>query len=485
MKHACRALILLVFALTLACTAWAQWSSDPSQNLDLSNISGADQVQPKPLPMPDNTWFVSWFNNNPNDPPPNGYDVYLQRLDANGYEQWAHDGIQVAKLTLSSTEDYGLSADTSGNALLAFQDDRKDPNNPQITAAKVSPSGTLLWGASGVSMTWDQGFHADPKIAGTTDGGIVVGWTTDSYIVLQKLDANGHPQWVGTTALNSGVVLSESGYNYTLADMHAADNGSVIVSFVRNHGFGSNNYLYAQKISSTGQRLWGSTPVHVFDGGSLQFGEFPYFISDGNGGAVFAWYTNSPSLQVYAQHILANGTEAFPHNGSVGSTDSLNVRVDPSVGYRASTGETFLFWTEQDSLQDMAGVSGQKFDTAGNRLWGNDGVIILPLGSDSQEFVQTVQIGDGALVYWYDSPLYDSGTIQAIRLDTNGATVCSQFGVSTASAGKSRLMAGLAPSGLSALAWMDDRNGENDIFIQNVNPDCTLGIEDAMRVHRK
>ena len=37
--------------------------------------------------------------------------------------------------------------------------------------------------------------------------------------------------------------------------------------------------------------------MKVFDGGSLQFGEFPYFLSDGNGGAVFAWYSSSPSLQ--------------------------------------------------------------------------------------------------------------------------------------------------------------------------------------------
>ena len=40
--------------------------------------------------------------------------------------------------------------------------------------------------------------------------------------------------------------------------------------------------------------MWGSGHVHVYDGGSLQFGEFPYFTSDGNGGAVFSWYTNSP-----------------------------------------------------------------------------------------------------------------------------------------------------------------------------------------------
>src|SRR4029077_7992696 len=142
-------------------------------------IHGADQVQPKVLPMPNDTWYVSWFNNNPNDPPPNGYDVYYQLLNPNGVEQFPHDGVQVAKLTLSSTEDYGLDSDADGNALLAFLDDRKDPNNPQVTAAKMNSSGMALWGPSGVALTVDPGSHAAPKIAATTDGDVVVACTTD------------------------------------------------------------------------------------------------------------------------------------------------------------------------------------------------------------------------------------------------------------------------------------------------------------------
>ena len=63
--------------------------------------------------------------------------------------------------------------------------------------------------------------------------------------------------------------------------------------------------------------------------------------------------------------------------------------------------------------------------------------------------------------------------------------VCAQFGVSTASADKIRLYGGIASSGLAALAWEDDRNGENDIYIQNVNPDCTLGIEDRLAPRRR
>ena len=234
--------------------------------------------------------------------------------------------------------------------MLAFLDDRLDPNNPQVTAAKMSASGQPLWGPSGVAMTFDPGFHAAPKIAVTSDGYVVVAWTTNSSVILQKLDANGRPQWVGGTAFNYGVTLQESGYNYSLADLHASDNGSVIVSWVRNKGYGSNNYLYANKISAAGKILWTGN-VKVFDGGSLQFGEFPYFQSDGNGGAIFSWYSSSPSLQVYAQHILSDGTEAFGHNGAVGSTNQFNVRVSPSASYNPATQETFLFWTEEDSNQ--------------------------------------------------------------------------------------------------------------------------------------
>jgi len=146
MRYAVRIILLCLIGLALATGAWAQWSSDPSQNLALSDVSGADQVQPKLLPLPNDEWYVSWFISNPNDPPPQGYDVYYQLLDANGNEQFAHDGAEVAQLHNSSTEDYGLAIDNDGNAILAFLDDRLDPDNQQVTVAKMSPTGQPLWG---------------------------------------------------------------------------------------------------------------------------------------------------------------------------------------------------------------------------------------------------------------------------------------------------------------------------------------------------
>lgn len=460
---------LTLLAVFFSASAIAQWSSNPMINLALAdNSNGSDQVQPKLVPIQGDGWYVSWFDSNPSTPPPVGYDVFYQRLSSGGVEQFQHGGLMVADLSNSSTEDYGLDKDIDNNALIAFLDTREG-SNQQVTAAKLPPHGKPAWGLLGVQLTNDSNFHADPKIAGTSDGGVVVGWTSNSEVVLQKLNPAGQPQW------GSGVVFSASGLDYTLADLHAADNGSVIVSFVSNSGFGSNSQLRANKVSSGGALLWGSANVDIFDVGSLQFGNFPYFTYDHNGGAVFTWYTSSPTLQCFAQHILADGSAAFPQNGSPVSANTFNVRVSPSATYRAATQEVFVFWTEEDSNQIFNGVYGQKFNSSGVAQWGADGLTIVPLGTDQQIFIQTVQAGTGALTFWVDQVSYGSSTLQAIRLDGTGATVCPQFPVSSIPSNKARPVAAINPAGITAIAFEDDRIGNNGIYIQNVNPNCSLG----------
>jgi hypothetical protein len=477
--------VLVVLALTLTTSAWAQWSSDPNQNLALSDIPDADQVQPKLVPLSDNGFFVSWFNNNPNDPPPNGYDTYLQRLDANGYEQFVHDGIQIAKLTNSSTEDYGLDIDSQGNALLAFLDTRQGANQ-QVTVTKVSPSGEQLWGPNGIQLTAGTPNAHQPKVAGTTDGGVVVAWTaygkTYSFIVLQKFDTNGKPQWASNTLVNNGFIVGENKADYAVCDLHASDNGSVIVSFSRDTGFRSNRYLYANKISASGQLLWGAKHVKVWDGGSLQLGNFPSFIPDGNGGAVFAWYSSSPSLEVHVQRINSAGQEMFAHNGVVPSTNGSQVRVSPSADYNPSTQEIFVSYEEEDSIQSMSGVSAQKFDASGNRQWGDTGLVIVPLqnNNNAEIFERTVQIGTGAFVFWVDQQVTQAGTLQGVRLNNDGSTQCAQFPVSSVLAQKSRPWTAKAANDNTVIAFQDYRDSNSNLYIQNINPDCTLGIEDRM-----
>jgi len=457
---------MLCFLLVVSSTSPAQWSSDPAVNLAICDRTG-DQVQPKIQPTADGGCYISWFDNSAG-----GYDVYLQRLDAAGNEQWTHNGLLQADRSFSSTEDYGLDIDTAGNALLAFRDDRFGPT--LITAVKISPDGTKLWGANGVQLTSGEDVHA-PKITGTTDGNVVVAWTHDGSVKLQKLDGSGTPQW------GTGVLFSDPGTgSFGFSDLHASDSGSVIVSWVRYGAqFYDPKHLWAQKVSSSGSTMWNTPGPHVivFDGGSLQFGNFPTFVTDGSGGAVFSWYDVSP-LQCFAQRILADGSEAFAHNGIPVSTNMAQIRVSPSVSFDPATEEMFLFWTEQNSNQSQFGIYGQKLDPYGTRQWTDNGRTLIPLGSAEISFVANLQYGDGAMVFAFLAPSYGNTMVYATRVDGSGDFVWPGDDILACSlpSVKGRLDAAMSTGDYAILAWHDERSGDRDVFGQNVNPDGTLGV---------
>jgi len=468
---------LLTLALGLSCivssSLFGQWSSDPMANLGVA-VKPSDQVQPKVLPRPDGGFYVSWFDNDPNGNPPFGYDVYLQSLDANGVAQWQAGGIRFADLGMSSTQDYGFDVDADGNALLAFLDDRNPHKAVAVTIIKVSPAGVQLWGtpAQGRQPGRGPGFKGNPKITATSDGSIVVGWINGNNLTLQRLSSHGGRQW-GTHGVT---ITAPAGQTYSIADLHAGDDGSAIVSWVSAAGFSSPKILLANKLSSTGALLWGSSHVAVFDGGSLQFGNFPSFVTDGAGGAVFGWYEVSP-LQSRAQHILGDGTEAFPHNGVPGSTNTGHDQVNPAVSYDPATGSTYLFWDEiLEGPLTNEGISGQKFDSTGAVQWGDFGLVVQGFTSSAVINVTSVFTPAGPYVVWSSEPTFGQDTIYGAKIDPSGIIVCSPFTVSSLLSSKSRLDLTISSLGLTVAVWSDDRADGGDIYAQDIKPDCTLGL---------
>ncbi len=452
------AVVALVFSLSGA--AEAQWSEDGGVNLAISDRSG-EQTQAKIVATSDGGAYVSWFDNSTG-----GYDVYLQRLDSGGTEQWVHNGVLIADRSFSSTQDYALAVDTAGNALLTFRDDRS--GSVQITAAKISTAGTLVWGTNGVQLTIGGSFVAAPKIAGTTDGNVVVAWTNDSDVKLQKLDGSGAPQWgTGISIVDAG------GGSYTASDLHESDGGSVIVSMVL--GFGGQ--LYTQKLSPTGTAMWGPTPVNLFDVGGLQFGNFPTFVTDGAGGAVFTWYTTGP-LQCFVQRITSAGAELFAHNGVATSTLGSQLRVSPSVSFNPATEETFVSWTELNTLQSQHGMYAQKLSAGGVRQWTDNGRVIVPVGTSEQTQARALAFGDGAMFFWVVAQGFGNQRVEATRLDSSGNDVWSPAIVEPSSlvSSKSRLAVARSANNQAFLAWKDGRNDAGDIYGQNVRADGSFGV---------
>ena len=443
----------------LALPAAAQFSADPAVNLAVADAAG-DQVLPKVAPTPDGGAFVSWF-----DGIAGGYDVRAQKLDLRGREVMPHGGVLVADRGFSSVQDHGLAVTAGGDAVLAFRDD--SGAGVQVAVAKVSPAGALLWSVQVSSTT---GFVASPRVAGAPDGGAYVAWTQDATTRVQRLDASGAPVWP------ADVVLTPGAGTYSASDLRASDGGAILAFVHQTGGFGSPRHLLAQKLDPGGNLLWGAGHVTVFDGGSLQFGNFPTLVTDGAGGAVFAWYDAATlALQCRVQRVLADGSEAFTHDGVEVSTDSSRVRVSPHADIDPQSGEVVVAWTELSSTQSQQGVYAQKLDASGARLWGAAGAAVVPLGAPEQTQVRALASAGGAFVFWASAPGFGQQVLRAARVASGGSVDLAPYEVASTPSGKSRLFAVRTEAEHALLAWSDSRSDAGDVLAQNVNPDGSLG----------
>lgn len=444
----------------LASTAHAQWSDDSTMHQVVADGAG-EQVQPKIAPTADGGCYISWFSS------VSGYDVRLQRLDASGNEMWAHNGILVADRGFSSTQDYDLDVDTSGHAVICFRDDRF--GGTKITAQRFAPDGTPTWGANGIQFGNGTDFVASPDIATTTDGNTVVGWINEADSHFAMISQAGAVLW--NTVLNDA-----GGDSIQLASMHGSDNGSVIASWVQYSNFLGPKHLYAQKLDSSGNESWASR-VAVYDGGSLQFGNFPEFVTDGSGGAVFSWYDTANALRVYAQRVLSTGAEAFSHNGVNVSTSNRD-QVSPTVTFYPHNNTTYIAWVELDNNQSSQGVYAQRLNVSGNHTWTNGGNIVSPIDGLESSSINT-HISDGNLIVsWIENNgTFGQDKVLARAVAPSGVSAWPSGTIEVASdlADRSRLTTALSSDGFVIAGWQAGGTGSADIETHNINPDGSLG----------
>jgi hypothetical protein len=465
----------LLAVLALGSVAAAQWPSDPAQNLVIADKT-SEQVLPKVAAGAGGGCYVGWF-----DLSSGSYEVYLQRLDGEGVEQWPHDGILVSDHPqLTSLVDWDLIADADNNAILVFTDARNG-SDLDVYAYKIAPDGSFAWGPDGVTLSSNDDYEPSPVVAEASDGDLVFVWarlpeSAGGSIMMQRLSAAGQERF----APGGISVEAPPGEKPGFVDIVPANDGDVIVSWVRDIStFLSYRHVRANKYSSTGTAVW-SGPVSVYDAASVPIAHLPRLTADGAGGALVCWHSSPGSFfNSYVQHLDTAGAELLPHNGVVVSTTANMHHLDPSLSYNQDTGEAVVFWNERNSNQSQWGIYAQKLSAAGARAWGDGGLVLLPVNTIYKSFPRSLPAGDGAMVFLMDEPtgLYNEDRVIGMRLDATGHQVwpVSPLVVSSYLSGKSRLPVALASNGMAILVWEDDRQGTVDVYGQNVNPDGSLG----------
>ena len=474
MQHPFRSGLSILTAFLLASPALAQWSSDPAVNLAVGDAA-SDQNQVKMVADLDGRVWMSWL-----DGIGSGWDVRLQRLDRLGNEILPHNGVLVADRSFSSTQDYGLDMARNGEALLAYRDDSS--GSTEISANRIDATGNLLWGPGGVTLTNGAGFVAAPKIMSFPNfqsmqswQDSIVGWTENSEVKLMRLNEAGVPQWAAP------VTLTAPSGSYVLSDMKLANWGEVVISMVhQTGGFTSPKHLVAQKFDVNGAPLWGAAPVAIFDGGSLQFGNFPTMLQ-GNSATIFTWYTASPTLQCFVQKIDHTGAEIWAHNGVAVADIPGQLRVNPHASYNFVNDSVYITWKELNGAQSQSGISAQRLDAGGNRMWGSAGTTLEPLGANDHNMARIVpkSTGGRTLVFWDSAPSFGNSQLYGAVLDSAGAMHVPRFDVSSTPSGKARLAVSKGTYS-AVLAWSDSRNDGGDIYAQAVSYEGLLEAPDVV-----
>ena len=467
----------LLFLLFISIPLFSQWTSNTAVNTLVSDEAGEQSVQKLAL-CPDGSTYYSWF-----DSRGGSYAVYLQKFNANGVAQFQAGGILVSNNPQnSSLVDWDMIADNNNNAIITFTDIRSGGTiNP--FAYMISPAGTQMWGANGVTLSDSvNSFQPNPKVVQTSDGNYVFFWRVGSgpqKLCLQKLNAAGVKQWGASPIYWS----SGTNENYDWPAMVPSDNGGVIVMFSGYTGsfISPANYkIYSQKVSSTGARVWNGTQDTVYSLGRVSGFYTPRLFSDGNSGAVYCWHDDRNSVNLttgYIQRKNSAGAIQFPVNGSAVSGNTSNNHFTPVAAYMPATGETFVAWQEANGGQTQVGFYAQKFSPTGVRQWGTDGIAIQSLGTDQVVAYNVLTKDTTAIISFNQSAAGGNNIIKAAKLGTSGAYLWpgNIITASSITSSKIRLNAVLYPDGMSVLCWQDKRNDGGGIYAQNIKFDGSFG----------
>src|SRR5687767_15526946 len=142
-----RLLFCIVVAVILFWTdSFSQWVTNPAVNTAMS-IQPEDQQDVHLVSDGNGGAIVVWQDQrNDNDTTQSISDVFAQRIDRYGYNQWTTNGVAIC----INAADQGapvITSDGNSGAVIAWVDRRN--GNRDVYAQRIDSSGNILWAADG------------------------------------------------------------------------------------------------------------------------------------------------------------------------------------------------------------------------------------------------------------------------------------------------------------------------------------------------
>jgi hypothetical protein len=382
-----------IYAQRLNTTGEEQWTAN--------GVVISDTVTEKSLPqiIPDGSGgaFLAW------DDYITYGDVYAQRINSSGVSQWTEDGVAVCDAA-ERQDVRSIISDDAGGIIIAWDDNRTPPgNNTDVYAQRLNSSGAAQWTANGVQVTNLSGLEYHSRAVTDGAGGVIIAWddnragNTDIYA--QRLgSAAGTPQWTA----NGEVVCNEATAGQTTPLILSDGAGGAFIIWIDSRN--GDKDIYAQHLNSSGAAQWTENGVVVCDATGDQSSDYEQdIISDGSGGMIVVWIDErSGNKDIYAQRLNSSGVAQWTEDGVVVS--SATGDQDTPVMYPDGSGGAFITWA--DSRSGTLDIYAQHIDSNGDSLWTTNGEIVSDATDIQFEPSITTDGSGGVIIAWDDQRDY-------------------------------------------------------------------------------
>jgi hypothetical protein len=197
-------------------------------------------------------------------------------------------------------------------------------------------------------------------------------------------------------------------YNPTMT--HDNTGGAVIVWV--DYRNGSTSDLYAQRINASGAVHWATDGVVVCD--ALESQNNPDIVVFGNGGSVITWVDQrNGENDIYAQRMIDNGNPRWISNGRP-ICDASGSQVGPQVAIAANT----FFFTWADEREGEYDIFAQRTSNLAALYWQINGISICSASANQDVPRILMDERDGAIIVWNDER-NGNDDIYAQRMEPN------------------------------------------------------------------
>jgi hypothetical protein len=290
-------------------------------------------------------------------------EIYLQHIDSNGSVSLGANGI--ALTTFDGLYYPDLIVGNDNNAIVSYC------YNSEITLSKITPTGTNLWTQT-IVQPEPHNAYVRPYLTPADGDSLYVAACSGFRILVYKYDTNGNSLW------QNPVTISEPGGTGLLMDSYSVklvtvNDAGMFITWLERESQGSYDNLYIQKVSPTGQKLWGEDGHHIYGDGSVEI--YDYVLKSDSMGGVYLDYN---SLQVdasgyhcssYVQHITSAGTMWTQ------SVLAADITFSGSQGLwlmgAVSNGNLVLCW--RGFRDNVSGIFAQVINLQGSLLLNEDG----------------------------------------------------------------------------------------------------------------